>query len=139
MREIITELEPAGKGPNPRWAICTSATNTYATAALQKAGIPKPEAFVVSEDVEKGKPEYVRPGSPIELGCADAGPRPDPYLLGAKKCGVDTKRCLVVEDAPAGVKSGRAAGCKTLALLTSHTREQIETAQPDFVVKDLSR
>lgn len=59
VREIITELEPASKGPHPRWAICTSATHTYATAALQKAGIPKPEAFVASEDVEKGKPEYV--------------------------------------------------------------------------------
>lgn len=52
---------------------------------------------------------------------------------------MDPKKCLVVEDAPAGVRSGRAAGCKTLALLTSHTREQIEAAQPDFVVKDLSR
>ncbi|TFY69400.1 hypothetical protein EVJ58_g410 [Rhodofomes roseus] len=69
--EIMAELAPVSKGPKPRWAICTSATNTYATAALQKAGIPKPEAFVASEDVQKGKPE------------------PDPYLLGAKKCGVD--------------------------------------------------
>lgn len=59
VREIMTELEPVGKGPNPRWAICTSATNTYATAALQKAGIPQPEAFVASEDVQKGKPECV--------------------------------------------------------------------------------
>lgn len=59
MREIINELEPVSKGPNPRWAICTSATRGYAAAALQKAGIPKPEVFIASEDVEKGKPEYV--------------------------------------------------------------------------------
>jgi len=118
--EIMAELGPVSKGPNPRWAICTSATRMYATAALQKAGVPHPEMFVASEDVQKGKPE------------------PDPYLLGAKKCGVDPKNCLVVEDAPAGVKSGRAAGSKTLALLTSHTRAQVEEAQPDFVVKDLS-
>lgn len=59
MREIITELGPVSKGPNPRWAICTSATRSYATVALQKAEIPEPEAFVVSEDVKKGKPEYV--------------------------------------------------------------------------------
>ncbi|KZT72540.1 HAD-like protein [Daedalea quercina L-15889] len=120
VREIMEELADVGKGPNPRWAICTSATGTYATAALQKAGILQPDAFVVSEDVQKGKPE------------------PDPYLLGAEKCGVNPKKCLVVEDAPAGVKSGRAAGSKTLAVLTSHTREQLKAAQPDFVVKDLS-
>ena len=65
--------------------------------------------------------------------------RPDPYLLGAKRCGVDPTRCLVVEDAPAGVRSGNAAGSKTLALITSHTKEQVEAASPTFIVKDLSR
>ncbi|PCH41478.1 phosphatase [Wolfiporia cocos MD-104 SS10] len=118
--DIMEELEPVSKYPKPRWAICTSATRTYATAALEKAGVPQPDAFVVSEDVQKGKPE------------------PDPYLLGAERCGVDPTRCLVVEDAPAGVRSGNAAGCKTLALLTSHTREQVVAAEPDFIVKDLS-
>lgn len=65
--------------------------------------------------------------------------RPDPYLLGAERAGVDPARCLVVEDAPAGVRSGRAAGCKTLGLVTSHTREQIDEAKPDYVVPNLAR
>lgn len=65
--------------------------------------------------------------------------RPDPYLLGAERAGVDPARCLVVEDAPAGVRSGRAAGCKTLGLITSHTREQIDEAKPDYVVPNLAR
>jgi len=45
---------------------------------------------------------------------------------------------VVFEDAPSGIRSGRTAGCKTIALLTTHSREQIEAAQPDFIVKDLS-
>lgn len=45
---------------------------------------------------------------------------------------------LVFEDAPSGIRSGRAAGCKTVGLLTTHSREQVEAAQPDFIVKDLS-
>jgi glycerol-1-phosphatase len=45
---------------------------------------------------------------------------------------------IVFEDAPSGIRSGRAAGCKVIALLTTHTREQVEAAQPDFIVKDLS-
>ena len=65
--------------------------------------------------------------------------RPDPYLLGAKRCGVDPKRCLVLEDAPAGIQSGRAAGCQTLGVITSHTREQVEAAKPDFIVQNLAR
>ncbi|OBZ77173.1 Sugar phosphatase YfbT [Grifola frondosa] len=130
VREIVDELLPVGKLPNPRWAICTSATRSYATAALTAAGLPLPDVFVVSEDVTKGKPEF---------DCIlSHAPRPDPYLLGAKQCGANPSRCLVVEDAPAGIRSGRAAGCKTLGLITSHTSEQIEASQPDYVVKNLA-
>lgn len=41
--------------------------------------------------------------------------------------GKDPKRCLVIEDAPAGLRSGRAAGCKVLGVCTSHSREQVES------------
>ncbi|KAI0050236.1 phosphatase [Auriscalpium vulgare] len=120
VREIYAELGPYAKLPKPRWTVCTSATRIYATAALATVGIEQPEAIVFAEDVENGKPA------------------PDPYLLGAKRCGVSPENCLVVEDAPAGVRSGNSAGCKTLALLTTHSREQVEAAQPTFLVKDLS-
>ena len=53
--------------------------------------------------------------------------------------GVDPSRCLVVEDAPAGVRSGNAAGCKTLGLITSHSREQMEEVNPDWLVPNLAR
>jgi glycerol 3-phosphatase-1 len=45
---------------------------------------------------------------------------------------------LVLEDSPAGIRAGRAAGCKVLAVVTSHTAEQVLAAEPDWVVKDLS-
>lgn len=44
---------------------------------------------------------------------------------------------LVVEDAPAGILAGRAAGCDVVGLLTSHKRAEIEAAKPDFVLGDL--
>ncbi|EIW61472.1 phosphatase [Trametes versicolor FP-101664 SS1] len=120
VKDILNSIGPHHHLPKPKWAICTSATKNYASAALKAAGLPVPDVFVVSEDVQKGKPE------------------PDPYLLGAERAGVDPARCLVVEDAPAGVRSGRAAGCKTLGLVTSHTREQIDEAKPDYVVPNLA-
>lgn len=45
---------------------------------------------------------------------------------------------LVFEDAPSGIRSGRTAGCKTVAFLTTHSREQVQAAEPDFIVKDMS-
>ena len=45
---------------------------------------------------------------------------------------------IVFEDAPSGIRSGNGAGCTTIAVLTTHSREQIEAAQPDFIIKDMS-
>ena len=107
---------------------------------MKAVGVPTPDVFVVSEDVEKGKPEYVNLcviSIPNQLNTNYN--RPDPYLLGAKRAGVDPTRCLVVEDAPAGIRSGQAAGCKTLGLITSHSREQMEAVKPDWLVRNLAR
>jgi len=103
-----------------RWTICTSATRGYGSAALNVVGIVAPEAIVFAEDVAQGKP------------------KPDPYLLGAKRCGVRPENCLVVEDAPAGIQSGKAAGCQTLAVTTSHSRERMVASKADYLVDDLS-
>ncbi|KAL0570601.1 DL-glycerol-3-phosphatase [Marasmius crinis-equi] len=118
--EAIQELAPGRHLPKPCWAICTSATRVYASAALKSAEIPVPDVFVTSEDVSKGKPD------------------PEPYLLGAQKCGVKPENCVVFEDAPNGVRSGKAAGCKTIGFLTTHSLEQMQAVKPDFLVRDLS-
>jgi len=51
---------------------------------------------------------------------------------------VKPENCVVFEDAPSGICSGRAAGCKTVGLLTTHSLKQVKEAQPDFIVKDMS-
>jgi len=78
---------------------------------------------VTSNDVERGKPQ------------------PDPYLAGAERVGADPKNCLVVEDAPSGLRAGHAAGARTLAVCTSHTRDQIIASgtTPEFIVDDLTK
>ncbi|HAT23836.1 MAG TPA: phosphatase, partial [Pantoea septica] len=43
-------------------------------------------------------------------------PAPDPYLLGAEKLGLAAEKCVVVEDAPAGILSGLDARCAVIAL-----------------------
>ncbi|KAJ7171834.1 HAD-like domain-containing protein [Mycena crocata] len=106
------------------WTIVTSATTNYAPRALQRCCIPLPRAGIVtSNDVSHGKPH------------------PAPYLAGAEKCGVDPTKCLVVEDAISGMRSGKAAGALVLAVCTSTARDIIaqSDAAPDYVVTDLAK
>jgi beta-phosphoglucomutase-like phosphatase (HAD superfamily) len=46
---------------------------------------------------------------------------------------------IVVEDAPAGIRSGVAAGCRVLAVCTSHSRSALENLGAAWIVSDLSR
>ena len=56
-------------------------------------------------------------------------PAPDPYLLAAERLGVDPAACVVLEDAPAGIEAGRAAGMTVWAVTTTHEREELGRAQ----------
>lgn len=79
------------------WAIVTSGSVPVAHARHKAAGLPQPAVFITAEQVAKGKPE------------------PDPYLLGAERLKLSPADCVVVEDAPAGVIAGLAAGCAVIA------------------------
>jgi sugar-phosphatase len=79
------------------WAIVTSADVRLAKARLGAVGITAP-VLVTVDDITRGKPD------------------PEGYLLAARLLGVAPGRCLVVEDAPAGVAAGRAAGARVAAL-----------------------
>lgn len=43
-------------------------------------------------------------------------PEPDIFLLAAEELGVPASECVVVEDAPAGIKAARAAGMRVIAV-----------------------
>ncbi|CAL9625388.1 MULTISPECIES: HAD family hydrolase [Streptomyces] len=102
--------------PSDRWAVVTSATRRLAEARLGAVGIT-PKALVSADDVTRGKPD------------------PEPYLLAARQLGVDPAHCVVFEDAPAGLRAGRAAGMTTVALATTHRAAELDA---DLVVDDLS-
>lgn len=60
-------------------------------------------------------------------------PAPDPYLLAANKLGIPPNQCIVVENAPIGIKSAKTAGCYCIALMTTLGREPLEEAGADKV------
>ncbi|KAI1275644.1 HAD-like protein [Xylaria sp. FL0933] len=105
---------------NAPWAIVTSGTEPLVHGWLNVLGLPHPEHLVTAESVENGKPD------------------PTCYKLGWSRLGLSADaEVLVLEDSPAGIRAGKAAGCKVLGLVTSHTMEQVVAAEPDWVVEDL--
>ncbi|MEY8567182.1 HAD-IA family hydrolase [Corynebacterium sp.] len=110
--------------PASSWAAVTSGSRALMRARLAAAGLPVPEILVAAEDVAEGKPD------------------PQGYRKAAAQLGADPADCLVVEDAPAGLGAGRAAGGRVLAVATSHPREDLEALEParaaDVVVDGLT-
>jgi mannitol-1-/sugar-/sorbitol-6-phosphatase len=109
----LLEALPAGS-----WTVVTSGTRALATGRLAHGGLPIPEQLITADDVERGKPD------------------PQPYLAGAAALGIDSADCLVIEDAPAGIEAGKAAGMTVIALVTTFEASALVAA--DYVVGSLS-
>jgi sugar-phosphatase len=106
--------------PADRFVVVTSATRPLAVARIQAAGLAVPKHLVTASDIRHGKPH------------------PEPYLRGAAILGVAPADCVVIEDAPAGIQSGKAAGARVLALRTTAADDELRHAGADWIVKDCS-
>lgn len=101
------------------WAIVTSGSVPVANARRLAGGVPLPEVFITSERVKQGKPQ------------------PDAYLLGAQGLGLVPQDCVVVEDAPAGILSGLAAGCQVIAVNAPADSPKLD--QVDLILSSLEQ
>ena len=104
--------------PEDRWNIVTSATRPLAEARLRAAGLPVPPRMVTSNDITLGKPH------------------PEPYLKAAAILGFPPAECVVVEDVPAGIQSGKAAGTRVIAFCTTVQPSALRQAGADWVLRN---
>ena len=112
----MSALDDAGA----RWGVVTSGTRALVDGWLGVLNLAHPKVLVVAEDVELGKPD------------------PRCYLLGRTRLGLEQSSSLVVlEDAPSGIRAGKAAGFKVIALTTTHSLAQLQKAGADWIVEDL--
>ncbi|KOS18973.1 Glycerol-1-phosphate phosphohydrolase 2 [Escovopsis weberi] len=126
-RALLDALNPAPKGGSGSesaaspWAIVTSGTRPLVEGWLRRLALLYPPHLITAESVAVGKPH------------------PAGYLLGLAALGLQDSagEVLVVEDSPAGIRAGKAAGCRVLGLVTSHTADEVLRAEPDWVVRDL--
>jgi sugar-phosphatase len=105
--------------PMDRWAIVSSATKRLLRARLEAAKLPIPAHIVSGDMVLRGKPDA------------------EPYLRGAEMIHAAPGDCLVVEDAPTGVRSGVAAGCKVLGVLGTTPLEELRAVGVGWVVRSM--
>jgi mannitol-1-/sugar-/sorbitol-6-phosphatase len=106
--------------PLERWAIVTSCTRTLAEVRIRAAGLPMPRKMITSSDITHGKPH------------------PEPYRKGAKVLGLAPADCLVAEDAPAGIRSGKSAGARVFCLRTTATDPEVLEAGADWIADNLA-
>lgn len=106
--------------PARLWALVTSCTKPLAEVRLRAAGLPLPQLLVTGSDVDNGKPD------------------PEPFLKGATLVGFPPEQCIVVEDTPAGIRAGKAAGARVLALRTTVSDSELRAAGPDWIVDNCS-
>jgi mannitol-1-/sugar-/sorbitol-6-phosphatase len=105
--------------PAGSWTVVTSATKALAIVRIGAGGLPLPEKFITADDITRGKPD------------------PEPYLKGARLLGFEPKDCVVIEDAPAGIRAGKAAGARVIALRTTAEDSELIRAGADWIVEDL--
>jgi sugar-phosphatase len=104
--------------PPDRWTIVTSCTRRLAEVRIKAAGLPLPARMVTSTDITHGKPH------------------PEPYLKGVSLLGFPAAQCVVLEDAPAGIRSGKSAAAKVIALKTTAPPAALRDAGADWILNN---
>ena len=116
--KIPGALELLQSIPANAWGIATSGTHATALTRLAFGGLPVPDVLISSEDVAAGKPD------------------PEPYLFAALMLGAKPANCVVIEDAPAGIQAGHAAGMHVVGVISSMYAAK-ELSQAEVIVRKL--
>ena len=106
-----------------RIAVCTSADYSKVVHNLRAIGVTEDffDAFVTGDKISHLKPH------------------PEIYLTGASLVGITPEHCLVVEDAPSGIKAAHAGNMKAVGIATSFDEEYLaKEAGPDYIIHRLS-
>jgi len=118
VREFIGECRRRGL----KIAVATSADRVKLEGNLRELGLP-PETFdacVTGSEIVRKKPF------------------PDLFLAAAQRLAVDPGQCVVVEDAPSGVRAARAAGARCLGLTTGFAATLLAEAGANWTAPDLA-
>jgi HAD superfamily hydrolase (TIGR01509 family) len=105
-----------------RLAIATSADRIKMDGNLKQIGVPAKmfDAIVTGSDIERKKPD------------------PQAFVLAAERLELLPDRCIVIEDAPNGIRAGKSAGSRCLGITTSFSDENLRAVGADWTAPDLA-
>jgi beta-phosphoglucomutase family hydrolase len=96
--------------------------------AVASSGTPENVEMVIKEGNLMSFFSTLTNGSEVR----HSKPDPEIFLLASKKLSVPPSRCIVVEDAPAGIQGAKSAGMKCIAITSTHKRGSLKNA--DIIV-----
>ncbi|MDZ7372441.1 MAG: HAD family phosphatase [candidate division KSB1 bacterium] len=99
--EGVQELLERLKERDYKTALVTGSIRSNMEAAVGRELLDRFDVVLTSEDIPRGKPH------------------PDPFLEAAKRLGVRPEECLVIENAPMGIRAAKAAGMRCLVVLST--------------------
>jgi HAD superfamily hydrolase (TIGR01509 family) len=102
--------------------LASSSNRPLIDAVLEETGLSSCfTATVSSEEVTRGKPS------------------PDVYLEAARRLGVDARRCAAVEDSHGGIRAGKAAGMRVIAIPNpAYPPDDESLAHADVTIRSLA-
>jgi len=113
--ELLATVRPS------QIAVVTSSTRPLAEVRLRATSLWSHVVHLVTaSDIQRGKPD------------------PEPYLKGAAALKLDAHSCIVIEDAPFGVRSGKGAGARVIAVRTTVEDPELRDAGADWIINDCS-
>jgi len=110
----ISEFIKKVKAGGIKTAIVTGSSQREAKRFLPEEVYNFFDAVITGENVKRGKPY------------------PDPYLTAAKNLRLKPAECLVIENAPYGIRSAKAAKMKCFAIATTLPKEKLKKADKVF-------
>ena len=128
LREIIETDFPEKEGASE---LITALHRAGAIIAIGSSA-PRENVEVLLDKLPASK--YVTAstsGSELKYGKPD----PEVFVKTINKIGLPPEKCIVIEDAPAGVTAAKAAGCGVIAVTGTLSREQLGEA--DLIVDSL--
>ena len=100
-------------------AVATSAPTANVTFTMEHTRLGKYFPTIIDDSmVSKGKPD------------------PEVYLTSAERLGMAPEYCVVFEDAMLGIQAGKNAGMRVVGVATTHTVEELEATEADWVIRD---
>jgi len=122
---------PRGLRPLARRTVEEVRASGYRTAIVTGSVLPNLEWTLTPEELRLF--DVIVTSEMVAMG----KPHPEPYLLAAKRLELDPTHCLVVENAPLGIHSAKAAGMRVVAVTTTLPKESL--AEADHIVSDLDQ